>query len=154
MFYFEHLIISFHLRMHALLDKYLNYKYSNRVHVSLGFSVDIGKLIYAGSDIYLMPSISEPCGISQMIASKYGSVPIVREVGGLKDTIKDFGCLEGGNGYTFNRYDAHDFDYSIRRAVNDYHNKEEWVKKVKKAMSMDFSWERSIKNYVNLYKEI
>lgn len=134
--------------------KYLNAKYPNRVHVSLGFSVDIGKKIYGGSDIFLMPSVSEPCGISQMIASKYGAVPIVREVGGLKDTIKDFGCLEGGNGYTFHDYNSSDFEYSIRRAINDYKDKKGWLEKVKIAMNMDFSWNRSMDKYVELYKEI
>ena len=134
--------------------KYLNSKYPNRVHVSLGFSVEIGKKIYGGSDIFLMPSISEPCGISQMIASKYGAVPIVREVGGLKDTIKDFGCLDGGNGYTFHDYNSKDFEYSIRRAINDYKDRKEWTKKVKIAMNMDFSWYRSMDKYVELYKQI
>ena len=134
--------------------KYLNYKYPGRVKVSLGFSHDIGKKIYAGSDIYLMPSISEPCGISQMIASKYGTVPLVREVGGLKDTIKDFGCPEGGNGYTFNSVSSKDFEYSLRRAINDYKNKEDWEKKVKIVMNKDFSWKRSVNNYVDVYKEI
>ena len=133
--------------------KYLNSKYPSRVHVSLGFSVETGKKIYSGSDIFLMPSISEPCGISQMIASKYGAVPIVREVGGLKDTIKDFGCPNGGNGYTFYKCSSSDLEYSIRRAINDYHGND-WVNKVKIAMNMDFSWDRSINNYVNLYKEI
>ena len=122
--------------------KYLNAKYPNRVHISLGFSVEIGKQIYAGSDIFLMPSISEPCGISQMIASKYGAIPVVREVGGLKDTIKDFGCPEGGNGYTFHNYNARDFEYSVRRAINDYKNPKEWNNKIKIAMNMDFSWNR------------
>ena len=134
--------------------KYLNAKYPNRVHISLGFSVDIGKKIYAGSDIFLMPSISEPCGLSQMIASKYGTVPIVREVGGLKDTIKDFGCPEGGNGYTFHDYNSKDFEYSIRRAISDYQDKKEWANKVKIAMNMDFSWYSSINKYVDLYREI
>jgi len=101
-----------------------------------------------------MPSISEPCGISQMIASKYGTVPLVREVGGLKDTIKDFGCPEGGNGYTFNSVNSKDFEYSLRRAINDYKNKEEWEKKVKIVMNKDFSWKRSVNNYVDVYKEI
>ena len=134
--------------------KYLNAKYPNKVHVSLGFSVDIGKKIYAGSDIFLMPSISEPCGISQMIASKYGAVPIVREVGGLKDTIKDFGCPDGGNGYTFHDFNSNDFEYSIRRAISDYKDKEGWNKKVKIAMNMDFSWYRSMHKYVDIYKDM
>ena len=134
--------------------KYLNAKYPGKVYVSLGFSGDIGKKIYAGSDIYLMPSISEPCGISQMIASRYGALPIVREVGGLKDTIKDFGCSDGGNGYTFFNYSSNDFEYSVRRAISDYHDRDGWVKKVKVAMNMDFSWYRSMNKYVDLYKEI
>ena len=134
--------------------KYLNSKYPNRVHVSLGFSVEIGKKIYAGSDIFLMPSISEPCGLSQMIASKYGSVPIVREVGGLKDTIKDFGCPDGGNGYTFHDCNSKDLEYSIRRAIKDYQDKSEWNNKVKTVMNMDFSWNCSMRKYVDLYREI
>jgi starch synthase len=80
---------------------YLNNKYPKNVHVSLGFSLEIGKKIYSGADIYIMPSLTEPCGLSQLVASRYGVVPIVRETGGLKDTITDFGCLGGGNGYTF-----------------------------------------------------
>ena len=74
----------------------------------LGYSNKIARKAYAGSDIFLMPSKSEPCGISQMIASRYGAIPVVRETGGLKDSIKDFGCPEGGNGYTFARYNADD----------------------------------------------
>lgn len=134
--------------------KYLHHKYPSKVGVSLGFSLDIGKKIYAGSDIYLMPSISEPCGISQMIASKYGTVPVVREVGGLKDTIKDFGCPNGGNGYTFNSVSSKDFEYSVRRAIEDYKNRAEWEKKVKIVMGIDFSWRRSMNAYVDVYKEI
>ena len=134
--------------------KYLSNKYPSKVRVSLGFSTDIGKKIYAGSDIYLMPSISEPCGISQMIASKYGAVPVVREVGGLKDTIKDFGCPEGGNGYTFGNVSSKDFEYSVRRAIADYQDKEGWAKKVDTIMKVDFSWRRSMNNYVKVYKEI
>ena len=134
--------------------KYLSNKYPSKVRVSLGFSTDIGKKIYAGSDIYLMPSISEPCGISQMIASKYGAVPVVREVGGLKDTIKDFGCPEGGNGYTFGNVSSKDFEYSVRRAITDYQDKEGWAKKVDTIMKVDFSWRRSMNNYVKVYKEI
>ena len=133
---------------------YLNRKYPNRVGVYLGFVVDIGKKIYAGSDIFMMPSISEPCGLSQMIASRYGAVPLVREVGGLKDTIKDFGCIEGGNGYTFHDCNSKDFEYSLRRAINDYHDKKAWTDKIKTVMKKDFSWSCSMNNYVNLYKQM
>jgi len=134
--------------------KYLNAKYPKQAHISLGFSREIGKKIYAGADIYLMPSKSEPCGLSQMIASRYGTVPIVRETGGLKDSIKDFGCEGGGNGYTFNRYNVGDFEYSVWRAINDFKDKTEWKKKVEKVMSVDFSWKNTVKNYVDLYNSL
>jgi len=132
--------------------KYLNAKYPKQAHISLGFSREIGKKIYAGADIYLMPSKSEPCGLSQMIASRYGTVPIVRETGGLKDSIKDFGCEGGGNGYTFREYNVHDFEYSIWRAINDFKDKEGWRKKVEIVMKKDFSWKNTAEKYVEVYK--
>ena len=134
--------------------KYLNAKYPKQAHISLGFSREIGKKIYAGADIYLMPSKSEPCGLSQMIASRYGTVPIVRETGGLKDSIKDFGCEGGGNGYTFKEYNVGDFEYSVWRAINDFKNKEEWKKKVEIVMKQDFSWKKTAEKYVNVYKSL
>ena len=133
---------------------YLNNKYPGKVHISLGFSLEIGKKIYAGSDIYLMPSLTEPCGLSQIIASRYGVVPIVRETGGLKDTITDFGCLGGGNGYTFKNATVEDLEYSIRRAVEDFKDKESWAEKVKTVMTIDFSWNKTAKEYVETYNEL
>jgi len=134
--------------------KYLNSKYPRQAHISLGFSREIGKKIYAASDIYLMPSKSEPCGLSQMVASRYGSVPIVRETGGLKDSIKDFGCEGGGNGYTFNRYDVGDFEYSVWRALNDFKDKAEWRKKVLIVMNKDFSWKKTASAYKDIYESL
>lgn len=133
--------------------RYLNLKYPNKVHVSLGFSNEIGRKIYSASDIYIMPSISEPCGLSQIIACRYGSVPIIRETGGLKDTIVDFGCKGGGNGYTFKDALPQNLDYSIRRAVKDFADKEAWNKKVRKIMRIDFSWKKTAKEYINIYRE-
>ncbi len=133
--------------------RYLNGKYPSKVHVSLGFSVEIGKKIYSGADVYIMPSLTEPCGLSQIVASRYGVVPIVRETGGLKDTIKDFGCPNGGNGYTFANANAGDLEYSIRRAVKDFGDKKGWEKKVKKVMSIDFSWKNTAKQYIDMYGE-
>lgn len=133
--------------------RYLNLKYPKKVHISLGFSTEIGRKIYAASDIYIMPSISEPCGLSQIIACKYGSIPIIRETGGLKDTIKDFGVKGGGNGYTFKDAFAENLDYSIRRAVKDFENKELWTKRVKKIMRIDFSWKKTAKQYLEIYNE-
>lgn len=131
--------------------RYLNSKYPKNVHVSVGYSLELGRKIYAGADIYLMPSMTEPCGLSQLVACRYGVVPIVRETGGLKDTIRDFGNLSGGNGYTFKNASINDLEYSIRRAVSDYSNRAEWTKKVEKVMSLDFSWKNTAKNYIDLY---
>ena len=134
--------------------RYLNNKYPNNVHISIGFSLEIGKKIYSGSDIYVMPSITEPCGLSQIIASRYGVIPIVRETGGLKDTIKDFGCQGGGNGYTFASVNVADLEYSIRRAVSDFANKESWAEKMKKVMQVDFSWKKTAAEYIEIYNEL
>lgn len=131
--------------------RYLNNKYPNKVHISVGYSLELGRKIYAGADIYIMPSVTEPCGLSQLVACRYGVVPIVRETGGLKDTIRDFGNLGGGNGYTFKEKNTADFEYSIRRAVNDYYDKPNWTKKVEKVMSLDFSWKNTAKKYIEVY---
>jgi starch synthase len=134
--------------------RYLNNKYPGKVHVSLGYSLEIGKKIYSGADIYVMPSLTEPCGLSQIVASRYGVIPIVRETGGLKDTIHDFGCIGGGNGYTFASTNTNDFEYSVRRAVNDFKDKENWKQKVKTVMSADFSWKNTAKEYIQTYSEL
>ncbi len=141
-------------RVYEDFFRYLNSKYPSKVHVSLGYSLEIGKKIYSGSDIYLMPSLTEPCGLSQIVASRYGVISIVRETGGLKDTIKDFGCPGGGNGYTFRNANVGDLEYSIRRAVQDYKDKSGWAEKVKKVMSVDFSWKNTAKQYIDIYKEL
>jgi len=133
---------------------YLNNKYPKNVHVSLGFSLEIGKKIYSGADIYIMPSLTEPCGLSQLVASRYGVVPIVRETGGLKDTIKDFGCLGGGNGYTFTNPVVGDLEYSIRRAVADYRDPKGWAEKVRTVMTLDFSWNKTAKQYLEAYNNL
>ena len=134
--------------------RYLNIKYPQKVHVSIGFSTEIGRKIYSASDIYIMPSISEPCGLSQIIACRYGVVPIIRETGGLKDTIKDFGCSGGGNGYTFKDANCQNLEYSISRAIKDYGDKQNWNKKVKKIMGIDFSWKKTAKEYIKIYREL
>lgn len=133
---------------------YLNAKFPKQCHVSLGFSLELGKIIYSATDIFVMPSLVEPCGLSQMVASRYGAVPIVRETGGLKDSIKDFGCVDGGNGYTFANYKVDDLVYSIKRAINDFKDKENWKKKIYTCMTTDFSWNKSVLNYINIYKNL
>lgn len=135
--------------------KYMEQKYPTKVRALVDkFSLEYARKNYAGSDIFLMPSKIEPCGISQMIASRYGTIPVVRETGGLKDSIKDFGCEGGGNGYTFANYNSEDLKYQVKRAISDYHNKEDWNKKMRTVMGINFGWERSAKEYVQLYESI
>ena len=103
--------------------------------------------------MFLMPSKSEPCGLSQMVALRYGTVPIVRETGGLRDSITDSG--DGtGNGFTFKTYNAHDMLGAIRRAIDVYYRKDDWNVLVKRAMDCDFSWGKSANEYIRMYKQI
>lgn len=121
-------------------------RYPDKFSANIVFNGDLSRKIYSGSDIFLMPSKSEPCGLSQMIACRYGTIPVVRETGGLYDSIKP---LE--NGYTFSNYNAHDMLYVIRQAVSDYKNKDEWEKLMCRAINSDFSWGHSAKEYEALY---
>jgi len=92
------------------------------------FDSALAQKIYAGSDIFLMPSLFEPCGIGQMLAMRYGTLPIVRETGGLKDTVDSYNKYTGeGNGFSFKNYNAHEMFDSIQRAIEIYNNKEEWT---------------------------
>ncbi|MBQ4109089.1 MAG: glycosyltransferase, partial [Clostridia bacterium] len=121
----------------------------------LEFNKDLSKKIYAGSDIFLMPSKSEPCGLSQMISSAYGTVPVVREAGGLYDTIKPYNEYNGeGNGFTFANYNAHEMKDAVARAISLFHNKEKWEKLVRATMEADFSWSASAEKYIELYRNI
>lgn len=103
----------------------LHNKYPDKVGVEIGFVPELARKIYAGCDLFLMPSKSEPCGLSQMVALRYGTVPIVRETGGLKDSITDSGDGEG-NGFTFKTYDAYDMLGAIYRGIDAYYNREYW----------------------------
>ena len=111
---------------------------------------------YRGADIFLMPSISEPCGLSQMIAMRYGAVPIVRETGGLKDTVHAYEAWNGqGNGFTFANYNAGDMCYVICEAIDLYHNnKDAYAALQKRGMTADFSWTRSAQEYRRIYESI
>ena len=126
-------------------------KYPDKVGLRIGFVPELARKIYAGADMFLMPSKSEPCGLSQMVALRYGTVPIVRETGGLRDSITD--CGNGkGNGFTFKSYNAHDMLDAIRRALTLYYNGD-WNELVLRALNCDFSWGRSANAYIRLYKE-
>lgn len=128
-------------------------RYPQQVAIRLGFVPELSKKIYAGSDMFLMPSKAEPCGLSQMIALRYGSIPIVRETGGLRDSIHDSQDGEG-NGFTFANYNAHEMLYTIRRAIEGYQNKKGWKILVKRAMECDNSWGKSANEYIKLYNAL
>ena len=113
----------------------------------------ISKKMYASADIFVMPSKSEPCGLAQMIACSYGTVPIVRSVGGLYDSIKPWGT-EGGNGFRFDNYNAHELLYSIKNAVSLYREPKEWAKLVLAAKKSDFTWKNSAAKYLKIYNKL
>ena len=128
-------------------------KYPGRISFVCGFIPALARKIYAGSDVFLMPSKSEPCGLAQMIALRYGTIPIVRETGGLKDSVKDLGGANG-NGFTFQTYNADDMLDAIIRAQRLYFDSGPWNEAVLNALSCDFSWDRSAGEYIDLYKKI
>ena len=130
--------------------KDIGHRYEGKVSANIAFNNDLSRKIYSGSDIFLMPSISEPCGLSQMIASRYATIPVVRETGGLYDSIKPYGA--GGNGFTFASCNAYDMLYVIHEAIETYKNKEAWKALMKKAATTDFSWQRSAEEYKQLYQ--
>ena len=128
-------------------------RYPDKVGLCLGFIPDLARKIYAGSDMFLMPSKSEPCGLSQMVALRYGSIPIVRETGGLRDSVTDSGD-NVGNGFVFSSYNAHDMLHAIKRAVEGYQDQKGWAILVKRAMESDNSWGKSANEYIKMYKEV
>lgn len=130
-------------------------KYRGRVSVNIGFDSAAAPLIYAGSDMFLMPSQYEPCGLGQLISFRYGTIPIVRKTGGLADTVNDFDPSTGeGSGFVFIKYSADDLFDAVKRAVSTYSSdKKKWTALVKKVMKFDFSWAVSAEKYVGLYKK-
>ena len=128
-------------------------KYPGRVAVYIGFNPELAHQVYAGADLFLMPSKSEPCGLAQMVALRYGTIPIVRETGGLKDSITDSGDGKG-NGFTFATYNAHDMLDACLRAKAAYEYAEGWKTLVNRALGCDFSWNSSAASYIGLYEEM
>jgi len=124
------------------------------IKVFFRFDEKLAHRIYAGSDIFLVPSRFEPCGLSQLICLKYGTIPIVRKTGGLADTIIDFDKSgRRGNGFVFSKPTSTAFEYALRRALATFEMKESWMKLVKRAMSADYSWDYSAKKYLELYRK-
>ncbi len=128
-------------------------KYPEKFCYCVGFIPELARKIYAGVDIFLMPSKSEPCGLAQMVACRYGTLPVVRETGGLKDSIIDCGN-EGGFGFTFKTYNADDMLAAIDRALGAYANKPDLKLLRERCMTEDFTWGRSANTYIRMYKEM
>ncbi|MGI6562787.1 MAG: glycogen synthase GlgA [Clostridia bacterium] len=128
-------------------------KYPNKMSANIRFDNTLAHRIYASSDLFLMPSLFEPCGLGQMIAMRYGSLPVVRETGGLKDTVIPYNEFTGeGNGFSFQNINAHDMLYTVRYALRIYKDKERFRSIQKEAMAGDFSWNRSALRYLEVYK--
>lgn len=134
----------------------MHYKYPDRVSFTCGYIPALATKIYAGADMFLMPSKSEPCGLAQMISLRYGTIPIVRATGGLKDSVIDYGePNDAGLGFTFQTYNALDMLSAIRRSSELYWNdKRKWGALVTRAMKADFTWKRSAELYLGLYSEL
>ncbi len=135
--------------------KSLATSYPNKVGVKIGFDEPLSHLIEAGADMYLMPSLHEPCGLNQLYSFAYGTVPIVRATGGLIDTVQEFDPkAKTGNGFVFERYNANEMLESIHRALNTYNNKELWHTVIRNGMTEDHSWNYSSKKYEEIYRKL
>lgn len=129
--------------------------YPEKLKVATEFNEPLAHKLYAAADLFLMPSLFEPCGLGQLIAMKYGAIPIVRETGGLNDTVQAWNEeTREGNGFSFRNFNAHDMLFTIRRALSFYHDKDIWKKLVQRAMEMDNSWAQSAFRYNQLYAEL
>ena len=140
-------------RDYEMFFENLQHRYPDKVVAYIAFEPKIAKKIYAASDMFLMPSKSEPCGLAQMIASRYGTVPIVRETGGLRDSIHD--CTLGeGNGFTFVDYTADNISNAVNRALHLYYDKKNWNNLIAEVMNTDFSWNNSAAEYLKMYRSL
>jgi starch synthase len=133
--------------------RYFNEKYPNKLSANIYYSEDLSHKIYAASDAFLMPSLFEPCGLSQLMALRYGTLPIVRETGGLKDTVEPYNeFAQTGTGFTFTNYNAHEMMSAVRYAEKIYYDKKRnWNQMVDRAMAADFSWKVSAGQYQEMY---
>ena len=133
--------------------RHFDWKYNDKVSANIYYSDDLSHKIYASCDAFLMPSLFEPCGLSQLMSLRYGTLPIVRETGGLKDTVQPYNEYEStGTGFSFKNYNAHEMLNTIRYAEHIYYDrKREWNKMIDRAMAADFSWNVSAKKYQEMY---
>ncbi|MBO4346915.1 MAG: glycogen synthase GlgA [Lachnospiraceae bacterium] len=133
--------------------RHFDWKYNNKVSANIYYSESMSHRIYASCDAFLMPSLFEPCGLSQLMALRYGTIPIVRETGGLKDTVEPYNEYESkGTGFSFVNYNAHEMLNTIRYAEKIYYDrKREWNKMIDRSMAVDFSWQVSANKYQEMY---
>ncbi|MBM7606046.1 starch synthase [Metabacillus crassostreae] len=130
-------------------------RYPTKFKAYIGFDEKLAHQIYAGTDMFLMPSKFEPCGLGQLIALRYGTIPIVRETGGLNDTVRSYReDTEEGNGFTFRNFNAHDMLHTIHRAIEFFNKEHVWHQLVQEAMSQDYSWGQSAQKYHELYNQL
>ena len=130
-------------------------KYKGYMAVCNDFNEQLAHLIYAGCDMFLMPSRYEPCGLGQLIAMRYGAIPVVRHTGGLVDTVLDVSSdLSVGTGFVFKQYTVNSMSQAIKRAIKAYKHKNKWQKMMKRVMSQDFSWQSSAIKYESIYKRL
>lgn len=136
--------------------RHFAWKYSQKVSANIFYSEDLSHRIYASCDAFLMPSLFEPCGLSQLMSLRYGTIPIVRETGGLKDTVEPYNEFEKtGTGFSFSNYNAHEMLSTIRYAERIYYDKKrDWNKIAEHAMNQDFSWKNSARQYQKLYRDL
>lgn len=135
--------------------KHYQWKYPDKTSSHIYFNEEEAHLVYAGSDMFLMPSMAEPCGISQLIALRYGTIPIVRETGGLKDTVKPYNEFTNeGTGFSFANYNAHELLFTVKHAIEIYSDKDSWNGLIERAMTAKFDWEKSSKEYIELYNTL
>jgi starch synthase len=135
--------------------KDLAYRYPNQVSANILFDDTLAQRIYASADMFLMPSLFEPCGLGQLFAMSYGTVPVTRTTGGLVDTVHHYNRETGeGNGFQFQDYDGGGLLWAVNQALDVYYNKEEWAKVVKNAMNTRFSWKDSAEEYIKVYNNI
>jgi starch synthase len=132
----------------------LEAKYPENVRAFITYDNVKAHLLYAGADIFLMPSLWEPCGLGQMIAMRYGTIPVVRRTGGLADTVHNLDSdLSHGTGFVFKDYSAKALVFAVRKAVAAYGNKPAWEEVIKRVMAEDFSWDDPAEKYESLYKK-
>jgi starch synthase len=151
----QFLILGTGQREYEEFLKAKQHEYPDNLSVNIKYDAQLADQIYAGSDMFLMPSRFEPCGLSQLISFRYGTIPVVRETGGLNDTVVAYDEDSGeGTGFSFNDYNAHDMLHTIERAVSFYNKKGIWNKLVNRVMNLDYSWHSSAQKYSKLYNEL